>query len=286
MDASIHRFLQHLRAHEHAAENTLLAYSTDLEQFQRVLKTKSDSYELLPALKYTNVHQYADWLSQQGYRPATISRKMAAVRSYLAYLKEVESINTTHLQELLNAPASPQAQPLTLGPAELQLFMNAPLQAAGPGPLRDAAILHVLYETGFRANEIVGLEVPDVDLEAATIQRPGSDDERLKIENSIEILKQYLINGRPHFLKQAGETTLFLNQRGKGLSRQGLWLVVKRWAEVAGLNPELSPQTLRHTRAQNLLDQGLKRSEVQRYLGLSSPNALRIHQSAEERDEN
>ncbi len=285
MDASIHRFLQHLQSQEGAAENTLLAYSTDLEQFQRVVKTHSNSYDMLAAIDYANVRDYADWLTKQGYRPATVSRKMAAVRSYLAYLNDVESITTAHLQDILNAPPSPQSKPLTLSRTDLRSLIEAPLNAAGPGALRDAAILKVAYESGFRANEIVELELSDVDIEQATLRRPGRGSQRIRLENSAEILKQYIQDGRPHLIKHAGETTLFLNQRGKGLSRQGLWLVVKRWAAEAGLNPDLSPQTLRHTRAQHLLERGLKRSEVQRYLGLSSPNALRIHQTRDEREE-
>jgi integrase/recombinase XerD len=284
MDASIHRFLQHLQVQESAAENTLLAYSTDLEQFQRVLKTHSDAYNLLSAIDYQNIRRYADWLTGQGYRPATVSRKMAAVRSYLAYLSEFESISTQHLQDILDAPPSPQSKPLTLSRVELRSLLEAPLGASGPGALRDAAILNVLYETGFRANEIVALQLSDIDTERTIVRRPGQSGQRLRLEHSGEILKQYLMNGRPNFLKHAGETTLFLNQRGKGLSRQGLWLVVKRWAEQAGLSPDLSPQTLRHTRAQHLLERGLKRSEVQRYLGLSSPNALRIHLTKDERE--
>jgi integrase/recombinase XerD len=283
MDASIHRFLQHLRAREGAAENTLLAYSTDLEQFQRVVKTHSDMYRLLAALEPTHILHYANWLGQQGYRPATVSRKMAAVRSYLGYLNEIESVSTGHLQNILRAPPSPQSQPLTLSPAELKTLLEAPLKEASPGALRDAAILSVLYETGFRANEIVALKISDVDPFGTAIRRPGGD-EWMRLNNSSEILKQYLQDGRPHFIKHAGEMTLFLNQRGKGLSRQGLWLVVKRWGEEAGLNPDLSPQTLRHTRAHHLLEQGVKRSEVQRHLGLASPNALRIHQKIDERE--
>lgn len=286
MDLSIQRFLQHLRTQEGAAENTLLAYATDLEQFQRVLKAHGDAYNLVSALDHSNVRHYVDWLSHQGYRPATISRKMAAVRSYLAYLEAYESTSTSHLVSLLNAPPSPQARPLTLSRAELKALIEAPRKVSGPGPLRDEAILNVLYETGFRANEVVTLDVSDIDLERSAIRRPDSEDLWIPLTRSGEILKNYVKDGRPHFMKQAGEKTLFLNQRGKGLSRQGLWLVVKRWAEEAGLNPDLSPQTLRHTRTQHLLEQGLKKSEVQRFLGLSSPNALRIHQAWNERDEN
>lgn len=285
MDASIHRFLHHLQTQEGAAENTLLAYTTDLEQFQRVVKTHSDSHDLLMAIDHSNLSQYADWLAEQGYRPATVSRKMAAVRSFLAYLNQIEAIHTGHLQDVLNAPPSPQSKPLTLSRKELRALMDAPSDGTGPGALRDAAILSVLYESGFRANEIVELQLADVDIEQAIIRRPGSAGQRIRLDSSVDLLKQYLERGRPHFLKHSGETTLFLNQRGKGLSRQGLWLVVKRWAEKAGLSPDLSPQTLRHTRAQHLLERGIKRSEVQRYLGLSSPNALRIHQTRDERED-
>ncbi|MGD8632853.1 MAG: tyrosine-type recombinase/integrase [Anaerolineales bacterium] len=285
MDISIQRFLQHLHTQEDAAENTLLAYATDLEQFQRVLKAHGDAFNLLAALDHPNVRHYVDWLSHQGYQPATITRKMAAVRSYLSYIEAYEHTPTSHLMSLLNAPPSPQVRPLTLSRAELKALIEAPQKESGPGPLRDAAILNVLYETGFRANEVVNLQISDLDMQRSLIRRPGSDDAWIPLTRSADILKQYMQDGRPNFLKHAGEKTLFLNQRGKGLSRQGLWLVVKRWAEEAGLNPELSPQTLRHTRTQHLLEQGLKKSEVQRFLGLSSPNALRIHYAVNERDE-
>ncbi|MDF1499941.1 MAG: tyrosine-type recombinase/integrase [Anaerolineales bacterium] len=286
MDNSIHRFLQHLQSEERAAENTLLAYSTDLEQFQRVVKTQSNNDDLIAALTEGSIRDYAAWLNQQGYRPATVSRKMAAVRSFLSYLGASTAIPTRRLQKLLNAPPSRQEKPLTLSRRELNSLIAAPLEGSTPGALRDAAILNLLYETAFRAHEIVRLQLSDLGPEGRTISRPGFSDERLQLERSSEILKEYLQNGRPHFVKHAGETRLFLNQRGKGLSRQGLWLVVKRWAEAAGLNSDLSPQTLRHTRAEHLLGEGIKRSEVQRLLGLSSPNALRIHKTLDERDEN
>lgn len=285
MDSSILRFLQHLGDQEGAADNTLIAYSTDLEQFQRVVLAHGDQPELLSALNRENVRHYAEWLGQQGYQPATVSRKMAAVRSFLGYIGAHAPMPARHLTALLNAPPSPQRKPLTLTKSELQRLLNAPKSRTTPGALRDAAILSVLYETGFRAHEMVTLQISDLDLERATLQRPGVPDSQLAVRDSIHDLTTYLKSGRPHFLKHLAERTLFLNQRGKGLSRQGLWLVVKRWANEAGLRSDLSPQTLRHTRAQNLLGQGYKRGEVQRLLGLSSPNALRIHRPSDDKEE-
>jgi integrase/recombinase XerD len=119
----------------------------------------------------------------------------------------------------------------------------------------------------------------------ARIRHPANVAESISIPASVDTLRTYLQDGRPHLVRDPQEDVLFLNQRGKGLTRQGLWLVVKRWAEAAGIQGSLSPHTLRHTRARDLLQRGVNRREVQRFLGLSSPNAIRIHTRRLEKDE-
>ena len=277
MEISIHRFLDHLRDHRGAARNTLLAYRTDLEQFHQVLAAQGAVFPV--DLDQETIESYVRWLRAQGYRPATVSRKMAATRSYLEFLGEGEGAAWGQLKELLRAPPSPRKEPRTLSQGELDRLLNAPARRSTAGAIRDHAILSLLYETGFRAAEIVNLMMSDIDVEAGQIFKPPERSEAFPIPRSLPALQRYLREGRPHLSKHPGEETLFLNQRGNGLSRQGLWLVVKRWASAAGLGADLSPQTLRHTRARDLLDAGKTRREVQMFLGLSSPNAIRIHRT-------
>ena len=143
----------------------------------------------------------------------------------------------------------------------------------------------LLYEAGFRATELVELRLADVQLSQARIRHPSHLTESISIPASIDVIRRYLQEGRPHLVRNPREDILFLNQRGTGLTRQGLWLVVKRWAAAAEIQGSLSPHTLRHTRARDLLSRGVNRREVQRFLGLSSPNAIRIHTRKVDRDE-
>jgi integrase/recombinase XerD len=276
VDASIQRFLQHLSLERGASENTIQAYRTDLVQFNRVIKTRGGSELDVHSLTGELLEGYVEWLHVQGYKPATISRKIASTRSFLGYIAKELDVPIQGILPLLEAPTPERSAPLTLSPGEAQSLLQAPRAQSSPGALRDAAILAVLYETGFRATEVVALELSDLDLAERIIWRPPDRSDWRSIDASEPQLRKYLIEGRPHLLRSPAETTLFLNQRGQQLSRQGLWLVVKRWGAECNLDPALSPHTLRHTRARDLLSAGNSRREVQEFLGLASPNGVRV----------
>ncbi len=277
MERSIQQFLERLRVERGAAKNTLLAYRTDLDQFQRVLAARGVAAP--EELDAAVLESYVGWLQMQGYRPATISRKLAVARSYLEFVGHAIGVREEPLRRVLRAPSNPRSEPRTLSPEELDRLLEAPMRRKNAGSIRDSAILSVLYETAFRAAEIVNLQLRDLNIEAALLLKPPARIKVYSIPRSVEPLRRYLRESRPQLSKQPGEQTLFLNQRGNGLSRQGLWLVVKRWASAADLGDDLSPQTLRHTRARDLLRAGHSRREVQAFLGLSSPNAIRIHRT-------
>jgi integrase/recombinase XerD len=279
VESSIKRFLAHMLEKRAASENTLLAYSTDLEQFQNVLEVNRFGGVEVGFIKAEWIQAYIDWLDLQGYRPATISRKVASCRSFLDYMEAEEGVSTQHLTRLLTTPPAERHEPLTLRAGEVQTLLDAPRRRSSAGALRDAAILAILYETGFRAAELVGLSITDLDLQGRRVWRPPDRSDWRPIPDSERTVRRYLVEARPHLLRQPGELTLFLNQRGNALSRQGLWLVVKRWASEVGLDPSFSPHTLRHTRARDLLNQGHSRREVQEFLALSSPNGVRVRRS-------
>ncbi len=279
VESSIERFLTHMHEQRSATENTLLAYRTDLDQFRRVLEVHGASGLMVAGLRSEWIKAYVEWLLLQGYRPATVSRKVASCRSFLDYMEGEEGVSTQHLTSLLRAPPPERHEPLTLKEGEVRALLDAPRFRSSAGALRDAAILAILYETGFRAAEVVGLSITDLDLQGRRIWRPPARSDWRPIPESDLIVRRYLVEARPHLLRKPGELTLFLNLRGNALSRQGLWLVVKRWGAEVGLDPGLSPHTLRHTRARDLLNQGRSRKEVQEFLALSSPNGVRVRRS-------
>jgi integrase/recombinase XerD len=283
--SAIRQYLHQLEFVQNASEHTLQAYRTDLQQFLTVINAQAGSPIPPHDLSRELISSYSEWIAAQGYRPATISRKFAALRSFIQYLGEIGLYELPHLAEGLRVPYTPRKIPRMLNHEELMDLLEAPRSSRSPGSLRDAAILNLLYETGFRATELVELRLSDVHLGMARIRHPANVAESISIPASVDTLRTYLQDGRPHLVRDPQEDVLFLNQRGKGLTRQGLWLVVKRWAEAAGIQGSLSPHTLRHTRARDLLQRGVNRREVQRFLGLSSPNAIRIHTRRLEKDE-
>jgi site-specific recombinase XerD len=277
VQAAIRHYLHQLKFDQEASEHTLQAYQTDLQQFLAVITTQAGSAITPNELNDVLIRRYSEWLSAQGYRPTTISRKFAALRSFLQYLGELGYEGLSGIAQGLHVPYEPRKVPRMLDGDELVRLLEAPRAHQSPGSLRDAAILALLYESGFRATELVKLRLADVQLNQARIRHPSNLAESVSIPASVESIRNYLQESRPHLVRDPLEDTLFLNQRGKGLTRQGLWLVVKRWAATAAIPGSLSPHTLRHTRARDLLQRGVNRREVQRFLGLSSPNAIRIH---------
>jgi integrase/recombinase XerD len=142
--------------------------------------------------------------------------------------------------------------------------------------LRDSAALALLYYAGLRATEVVQVDLDDIELKRGELVRRGPEPVTLQLFDAAPILARYLTSGRPHLIREAKERALFLNLRGKRLSRQGLWLVVKRWATEADLGADLSPHSLRHSLIRHLLQRGKSKREIQAMLGLSSPNAIRV----------
>jgi integrase/recombinase XerD len=274
MENAILRFLTHLDEKRGCAENTIQAYRADLQQFSHVVLV-SETRTITPdMLRHDTLSRYVGWLLEQGYQPATVSRKIAAVRSFLNYLRDFEEISPPQFTDELISPPTPRREPRVLSRAETEALLQAPAKVDNPRAIRDRAILEFILATGFRAAEVIELRLEDIDLSRKEVYRPRSRDRPVPLGSAEESMRTYVSKSRPHMVRNPRENILFLNQRGQGFSRQGLWLVVKRWAEVAGLGSDVSPQTLRHTLTKNLLEEGKSRREVQHFLGLSSPNAI------------
>lgn len=278
MEKAIHWFLDYLRNDQGRTENTLLAYKTDLFQFQRYLFEKFPQITEANNLTSEILDGFLDWLEAQTYRKATVARKWAVMRSFLGFLKKQAIILDHELGRNLQTEPIIRQPPRILTRTEIQQLLTAPAKLTSPIGLRDTALLAVMYETGLRVADIIQIRVEDIDLENRSLKSPWKKTHSLG--KATEKIDYYLKEGRPHLARVPDEHALFLNQRGHGLTRQGLWLIVKRWSMEVGINHRISPHTLRYSLAQHLLDEGKKYRDVQTRLGLKSPNSVRIFQSS------
>ena len=275
MDEIIEAFLRHLQADQGRANNTVLAYRADLRQFAAALNELAGRKIGLDEINGDRLARYAAWLGGRGYRPATLSRKMAAVRSFLESHNVAGSESVPELADALRPPPAPRRQPRLLSIEEVNGLLAAPLRNGTVRGVRDAALLAVLYATGLRAADAVGLTMKDLDLVEGRLRRTGDSGGWLPLGTALPVLRRYVEEARPQLVHDGDVRAVFVNQRGRPLSRQGLWLIVKHWAEATGLGAKVSPHSLRHALIQHMLASGKSRRDIQRVLGLRSPNAIR-----------
>lgn len=277
MEEAIDGFLRHLERNGRA-ENTRLAYRADLEQFVAVVRDLCACVPTVKSLQPEHLEGYLEWLETQGYRPSTVSRKVAAVRTFLRFAGVSPAALDGRVGASLNKAPGPPPRPRVLSPRQVRALIHLPLEGASrPRDVRDAALMGVLYAVGLRAGDVISLVVDDVDLDRRRLRLGRPERPAAPLGLAHAPLARYLEEARPHLVRREQDPTLFLNQRGEPLTRQGVWLIVKRWARRAGLGEAVTPHTLRHSLAHHLLQSGTPRQEVQRLLGLNSRNALRIY---------
>ncbi len=263
-------FLAYLEFERGLSRNTLDAYRSDLQQFGSHLdRTGRSALGVAPA----DIEAFVSALATgDGERPpvapATLQRKVACLRSFYRHLRRTELLAEDPTVQL-RAPRQDRKLPQVLSREEVARLLEQP---SGPDPasLRDRALLETMYACGLRASEATGLDVSDVDLEAGLLRARGKGSkERLVPIGSTagRALALYLQSGRPRLAGDRLEPRLFLNHRGAGLTRQGLYKIVQRHARTAGLASKMSPHTLRHTFATHLLAGGCDLRSLQEMLG-------------------
>jgi integrase/recombinase XerD len=263
-------FLAYLEFERGLSRNTLEAYRSDLLQYGAWLTREDlDPLELgHPELSAFVSELAAGNPERPPAKPATLQRKVACLRSFYRHLRRVDMLTddpTVHLR----APRQTRRLPQVLSRDEVQKLLEQPA-GTEPTTLRDRALLEVMYACGLRASEAIALEVGDLDLEAGVLRARGKGSkERLVPLGSAaaRALLSYLGRGRPRLAGERLEGRLFLNHRGQGLTRQGLYKIVQRHARTAGLEHKMSPHTLRHTFATHLLAGGCDLRSLQEMLG-------------------
>jgi integrase/recombinase XerD len=274
------RFLEYLEVEKGASANTVGAYRNDLQQLVDFIGSRAGKGISWSEVNRRLLQEFVLELRRRGYCESSVARKVAAVRSFFSFLA-AEGMVARNVGEALASPRVHKALPRAISPSEVDELLEQPAKRQTPEAKRDQAMLELLYATGMRVTELVSLDVGDVHLGPSPFVRcrgKGGKERAIPIhEQAAEALRTYLEEGRPLLARDKDEKALFLNRRGERLTRQGLWLILSRYAQEAGLGRRVTPHVLRHSFATHMLRGGMPLRDLQELLGHASIATTQIY---------
>jgi integrase/recombinase XerD len=276
-NALILDFLAYMELERGLSQNTLEAYRSDLLQLAQFLERRG------VAVTETGHGDMAAFLAEltggaQAVAAATLSRKIACLRSFHRYLR-LEGVIAHDPTGQLRGPRRSQRLPRVLTRDEVARLLSQP-KGTEPRALRDRALLELMYASGLRASETVALQVADVDLDEQLLvaRGKGSKERIVPIgREALSALRAYCARGRPVLVGAGSERRLFVNRSGRGLTRQGLYKIIQGHARTAGLADRMSPHTLRHSFATHLLAGGCDLRSLQEMLGHADLSTTQVY---------
>jgi integrase/recombinase XerD len=268
------RYLDHLAAERGLSANTLAAYRRDIEALVRGMGENrrpetARREDILRQLRRMRI---------DGRAPRTVARWLVAVRGFLGYLLAEEVISDDPSAHL-DAPRAWRTLPKVLSFAEVEALLSVP-DRGHPLGLRDAAMFEVLYATGLRVSELIGLKLGDLHLDGGYLRCVGKGSKERIVplgKEADSALQRYLARGRPELLGSRRSNILFVNHRGGSMTRQGFWKIIKAHGIAAGIRGHLSPHTVRHSFATHLLEHGADLRSVQVLLGHADISTTQIY---------
>lgn len=274
MYEQIDNFLNHIAAERGFSLNTANAYRNDVKQFMAFLAERNIvDWQLEPQI----LHAFQISLLERRYADTTLARKIAAVRSFLNFLR-ADGVVDQDFAAHLDSPSVGKYLPKAISEQQIEDLLAMP-NADSPAGLRDLAMLRMLWATGVRVSELAALDINSVDLQTDTVRCLGKGEKQRQIPFGLTArgaLVRYLDDGRPYLLRRPQERALFLNHHGERLTRQGFWLILKSYAKAAGID-DISPHTIRHSFATHLLNNNADLRVVQELLGHSNISTTQIY---------
>ena len=263
----IRAFRDYMTSERGMAKNTILAYGRDLDRFALWATDKGLSDYLKPTVRALS--GYIGQLREEQLAPASIARHLIALKMFYRFLR-LEDRGDPQAVELLSSPSLWSRIPQVLSPESVEQLLAGPV-ADDRFYLRDKAILETLYATGCRASEVVGMKLADLHLDSSFCKCVGKGSKQRVVplgKKAIQALRDYLGEVRPKLVQPgAASPCVFVSRGGNGLTREMLWVLVKKYVQRAGLNSKISPHTLRHSFATHLLAGGADLRSVQEMLG-------------------
>ena len=257
-----------------ASANTVASYMRDIRQFADWLRQEED-LDVVDA-EQLNISNYLSHLEEDGRSGATVSRSLASLKNFYAYLVTSGFLEKTPVTEI-RVTRGEKKLPQILTSREIELLLAQPVCVDAKG-YRDKAMLEVMYATGIRVTELIDLDVDDVNLEMGIVKCAGSKKTRMipLYPAALKALSDYLLDVRAS-MAAPEETALFVNVGGIRMSRQGFWKILKYYQGTAHIEKEITPHTLRHSFAVHLLENGADVGAVQELMGHSDISSTQMY---------
>lgn len=278
MEDRLDDFIHFLVVEKGLSKNTIVSYKRDLNSYIHYLKNVEELKDLNGVQRPQIVH-FLKFLKDTGKSSKTLARHIASIRAFHHFLlreKAVDHDPTVHIE----SPQHERSLPKVLSMEEVETLLESP-KLTDPFGYRDKAMLEMMYATGIRVSELIGLKLSDVHLTMGFVRCMGKGSKERIIpigKTASDAIEEYLDKGRPKLAsKKHKDDSLFLNHHGKGLSRQGFWKILKRLTSEAGIEKELTPHTLRHSFATHLLENGADLRAVQEMLGHADISTTQIY---------
>lgn len=261
----IHAYENYLSKVKKASANTIASYIRDIRQFTDWL-IESCETDILD-VKQVNIRDYLSYLEKIGKSSATVSRVVASLKNFYAYLISSGFADKNPVLNI-HVERGEKKLPQILNGREIELLLSQPVCADAKG-FRDKAMLEILYATGIRVSELIALDVDDVNLSQGVIKCSNAKKVRSipLYPAALKALKNYLRDVRISMLADPSEKALFVNVNGSRMSRQGFWKILKHYQETAHIEKEITPHTLRHSFAVHLLENGADLGSLQELMG-------------------
>jgi integrase/recombinase XerD len=263
-----------LKNEKNASENTQCSYLRDVRQFSTWLEHRGLG---LSQVAQDDIKEYTHYLKAKGKSESTVVRSVESLKSFYSFMMTRKIVPMNPAKGYTPAKVV-RKLPEILTSKEVDLFLEQP-DASDTKGCRDKAMLELLYATGIRVSELIGLNVHDLNLTVGFVRCENHGKERLipLYKGAVKALAVYINDVRPQLLEQPDETALFVNMGGERMSRQGFWKIVKHYQAKAGISKDITPHTLRHSFAAHLLENGADLKSIQEMLGHADISSTQIY---------
>jgi integrase/recombinase XerD len=280
MDRFLDSFLAYITVEKGLSKNTLESYGRDVGKFLVFLEERG--VKSVHEIKYENILDFLSIFKKQGFSDTTTVRTIVSIKQFFKYLL-IEKIIKEDPSSQIQTPKMKKSIPGVISLEDVEKILSSPDEKTPEG-VRDLAMLELLYATGIRVSELINLKQNEVNFEMGFIIVYGKGSKERIVPMGAEAqekLKAYMEKSRPALLKQRECKELFVTRRGKGMSRQGFWKLIKGYALKSNIPKSISPHTLRHSFATHLLERGADLRTIQIMLGHSDISTTQIYTHVE-----
>jgi integrase/recombinase XerD len=276
--ATISSFVTHVKVEKGLSANTVEAYQRDLMRFEAFAKKRKLTLE---AVSKDDLMDFLAGLYREKLESRTVARHLVTLRNFFRFA-QIQDLIATDPTINMESPKIRRTLPGYLKLEDVEKLLNEPDQKTAMG-IRDLAMLEVLYSTGLRVSELVGLRIGDLDSKMGCVRTIGKGDKERIVpvgKKALAMVEKYLHEARPELLKKAKlsqSPAMFVNSRGRSLSRVGVWKILSGYGRRAGLRVALTPHMLRHSFATHLLERGADLRSVQLMLGHADISTTQIY---------